>query len=320
MTLLTVRNLQVTFTLKKQNLTAVRGISFDLHEGEILGIVGESGSGKSVTAKALVHLLPPHSTVISGEALYGGQNLLALSEKELRNVRGKEIGMIFQDPMTSLNPTMKIGAQIAENYLRHHRNETRAKARARTLELLELVGIPHPEERIDEFPHTLSGGMRQRVMIALALAANPRIIIADEPTTALDVTIQAQILDLMRHIKEKLGTSFILITHDLSVVAGFCDRVLVMYAGKIVEEASVDALFAKPSHPYTQGLLRAIPRLDMPADAPLTPIEGAPPSLMEIAPRCSFCPRCPYAMTICEEQDPSLEGAEHRTACWRKNG
>lgn len=321
MSLLSVRNLSVSFKLKKRLLCAVRDVSFDLNEGEILGIVGESGSGKSVTAKSLVRLLPAHSTVITGQAIYGGRNLLTLSEKELQAVRGKEIGMIFQDPMTSLNPTMKIGKQICESYLRHHKESTRAEAKDRALELLDLVGIPQAKSRFEEYPHTLSGGMRQRVMIALALAANPRLIIADEPTTALDVTIQAQILELMRSIKEKLGTSFILITHDLSVVAGFCDRVLVMYAGRIVEQASVDQLFSHPSHPYTRGLLHAIPRLDMPSDHPLTPIEGTPPSLIEIGTGCSFCPRCPSAMTICKEQDPTLQsiGTEHQMACWRKD-
>lgn len=320
MTLLKVRNLSVAFKLKKQLLNAVRDVSFDLNAGEILGIVGESGSGKSVTAKALVHLLPDHSTLITGEASYCGQNILTLREKELQNLRGKEIGMIFQDPMTSLNPTMRIGRQICESYLRHHKDATRQDARDTAVELLELVGIPQPKERFEEYPHTLSGGMRQRVMIAIALAAKPRIIIADEPTTALDVTIQAQILELMRSIKEKLGTSFILITHDLSVVAGFCDRVLVMYAGRVVEQAKVDDLFDLPAHPYTRGLLHAIPRLDMPSDHPLTPIEGTPPSLIEIGKGCSFCPRCPYALKICTEEDPTLHSIadDHQMACWRQ--
>jgi oligopeptide transport system ATP-binding protein len=317
--LLSVRDITVTFRLKKQHLSAVRGLSFDLYPKEILGIVGESGSGKSAMAKALIGLLPSHCTLIQGEVLYGGQNLLHLSEKQLQKIRGREIGMIFQDPLTSLNPTKKIGPQISESYLHHHKTATHAEAYDRTLELLHLVGILHPKERAEAYPHMLSGGMRQRVMIALALAAQPALIIADEPTTALDVTIQAQILDLLQSIKEKLGTSFILITHDLSVVAGFCDRVLVMYAGKIVEEAEVDLLFSAPQHPYTQGLLQSIPRLDMPPDQPLTPIEGSPPSLLEISCGCNFFPRCRKAFAMCKEKDPLLKQVscqQHKAACF----
>lgn len=316
--LLSVRHLRVSFLLNKQKLQAVRDVSFDLYEQEILGIVGESGCGKSATAKAIVRLLPPTTSLIQGEVLYNGQNLLALNERELQKIRGKEIGMIFQDPMSSLNPTMKIGRQIAESKLRHHPHLSQADARDSAIELLELAGISHAKELMDAYPHTLSGGMRQRVMIAVALAANPRLIIADEPTTALDVTIQAQILELLYTIKEKFGTSFILITHDLSVVAGFCSRVLVMYAGKIVEEAPVDALFANPSHPYTIGLLHAIPRIDMPPDHPLTPIEGAPPSPSEIELGCNFCPRCSQAMKICTHLDPDLFplSSTHKSACW----
>lgn len=307
--LLSVKNLSVSFTLKKQQkLHAVRNVSFDLGSSEMVGIVGESGCGKSALVRALVKLFPTQNVTISGEAHLDGQDLISLSERQLHSVRGKKIGFIFQDPMTSLNPTMKIGTQILENC--HYREEV--------YELLDLVGISRPKERFNEYPHTLSGGMRQRVMIALALAAHPRLIIADEPTTALDVTIQAQILALMHQIKEKTKTSFLLITHDLSVVAGHCDRVMVMYAGRVVEEASVMDLFARPSHPYTQGLLHAIPRLDKPKDSPLIPIEGTPPSLLSLPPGCSFCPRCCHAMPICQNNDPALEEIipHHQMACF----
>jgi len=252
--------------------------------------------------------------------IYMGDNLLNYSDKQIQKVRGNEIGMIFQDPMTSLNPTMKIGDQIIEGYLHHKKARKNKEAREYAIQLLELVGIPHAATRIDEYPHTLSGGMRQRVMIALALAPKPKIIIADEPTTALDVTIQAQILDLMRGIKDQTGTSFILITHDMSVVAGYCDRVLVMYAGEVVEKAPVTQLFAAPAHPYTQGLLQSIPRLDMPADHPLIPIEGSPPNAIELIPGCAFCDRCSHALPICRRQSPKLKEkqAGHLLACWKE--
>ncbi len=319
MNLLTVNHLQVAFKMQKKFLHAVRGATFTLNEGEILGIVGESGCGKSAMAKALVKLLP-YSALVSGEVIYQGRNLIEFTENEMQKVRGKEIASIFQDPMTSLNPTIKIGAQIVEGYLRHHHHISQKEAKEYALELLNLVGIPHAEERIDEYPHTLSGGMRQRVMIALALASKPKILIADEPTTALDVTIQAQILDLMKKIKEKTGTSIILITHDMSVVAGFCDRVLVMYAGRIVESARVDQLFENPEHPYTKRLLESIPRLDMQRDKPLVPIEGAPPDLTQIISGCAFCSRCTHAMNICAMNDPPLKEveAEHKIACWQQ--
>ncbi|NGX39957.1 MAG: Oligopeptide transport ATP-binding protein OppD [Chlamydiae bacterium] len=319
--LLSVRDLYVSFRVQKKLLQAVRGVSFDLHTQEILGIVGESGCGKSATAKALVQLLPIHSSEISGEALFNSKNLLSLNKREMEKVRGKEIGIIFQDPMTSLNPTMKIGRQIIEGYMLHHKGQKSKEALEYAIRLLELVGIPQARTRIDEFPHTLSGGMRQRVMIAIALAPRPKLIIADEPTTALDVTIQAQILDLMKEIKEKTGTSFILITHDMSVVAGYCDRVMVMYSGKVVEEAEVNQLFRSPSHPYTKGLLQSIPRLDMPHEQPLIPIEGSPPDITETLKGCSFCARCKDRLPICHEQDPKLKKyeQEHSIACWLKD-
>jgi oligopeptide transport system ATP-binding protein len=317
--LLEVKNLKVTFHTPHQSLTAVRDVSFDLHEGEILGIVGESGCGKSATAKALLKLLPSHSCQIEGKALLAGRNLVEYSDRQMQKVRGKEIGMIFQDPMTSLNPTLKIGYQIIEGIRKHDPQISQRDASAEAIGMLELVGIPQPETRFNEYPHTLSGGMRQRAMIAIALAAKPKILLADEPTTALDVTIQAQILDLMKGIQLKTRTSIILITHDLSVIAGFCDRVLVMYAGEIVESGPVEELFYRPSHPYTQRLLQSIPRLDMPQDQSLIAIEGTPPDLSSLLPGCGFCSRCPLAMNICRIQSPPLStvGPEHEAACWR---
>lgn len=318
-TLLEVKDLHVTFQTQKQKVQAVRGVSFQMQRGERLGIVGESGSGKSATVKALVKLLPEYTSSISGKVLFGENDLVAFSEKEMQRVRGKEIGMIFQDPMTSLNPTIKIGKQIVEGFRRHHSAVSFEEAYAYAIEMLELVGIPEAARRIEEYPHTLSGGMRQRVMIALALASKPKLLLADEPTTSLDVTIQAQILDLMKDLQEKTETSILLITHDLSVIANFCDRVLVMYAGKIVESATVEELFSNPKHPYTQRLLQSIPRLNMSADLPLLPIEGSPPDLFDPPPGCGFCARCPYAMRICQEKDPpSFEvGNKHKSACWK---
>lgn len=325
--LLSIQDLQVTFSLQKNKLHAVRGVSFDLQEGETVGIVGESGCGKSITAKSIVKLLPSHSAHLSGKILYNGVDLLPFSDKQMQKIRGKEIGMIFQDPMTSLNPTLKIGEQIGENVRRHFPKASRDEVRSRAIELLKLAGIPQPDSRIDDYPHTLSGGMRQRIMIALALASEPKLLIADEPTTALDVTIQAQILALLKEIQEKTKTSIILITHDLSIVAGFCDRVLVMYAGKIVESAAVEDLFRAPQHPYTQRLLQAIPRLDLHKEKPLIPIEGSPPLLTHPLPGCAFAPRCPYAMKMCKLQTPPpfSISKEHQSSCWKhderaKNG
>lgn len=316
--LLQVEDLNITFKMRKQKLHAVRGVNFSIHEGETLGIVGESGCGKSVTAKSLLRLMPKHYTEASGKILYQDIDLMGFSEKKMQTVRGKEISMIFQDPMTSLNPTLKIGFQILEGFKRSYPGIPHQDALKYAIEMLNLVGIPQPEDRIDEYPHTLSGGMRQRIMIALALASKPKLLIADEPTTALDVTIQAQILDLLKKVQKTLRTSIILITHDLSVVAGFCDRVLVMYAGKIVEEATVDELFSSPKHPYTQRLLQSKPRLDMAQDQPLVPIEGTPPDLSLPLAGCGFCTRCPLAMNICNSQHPPLFeiDKEHRAACW----
>jgi oligopeptide transport system ATP-binding protein len=316
--LLEVKDLHVTFHSGKSKLHAVRGVSFSIGMQETIGVVGESGCGKSALMKALMRLNSSHNCEIAGEAQFGSQNLLSLSEKELQKIRGKEISMIFQDPMTSLNPTMKVGLQIMEGILLHQTDLSHKQAREKVEGLLEMVGIPEAKKRAEEYPYTLSGGMRQRIMIALALTGMPQILIADEPTTSLDVTIQAQILELMKAIQHKIKMSILFITHDLSLVAGFCDKVLVMYAGKIVESATVEELFASPKHPYTQKLLQSIPRLDMPKDRPLIPIEGTPPLLNSPLKGCSFCPRCEFALNICPRSPPPLinVGLNHETACW----
>lgn len=292
-----VKDLHVTI----KNIRAVRGVSFTLNDGEKLGIVGESGCGKTVLMKSILQLLPSTATIESGEILYNGIDLTQLSEKQLQKIRGKEIGMIFQDPMTSLNPTLKIGTQISEGYLRHF-PATKKEGQARALQLLTQVGVPDPELRLEQYPHQLSGGLRQRAVIALALAAEPRLLIADEPTTALDVTVQAQILDLLQMLQKDKST--LLITHDLSLIAAFCDRVLVMYAGQVVEEASVFDLFSHPKHPYTKRLLQSIPRLD---GERLIPIAGSPPDLSHQLTGCAFCPRCSEAMPICHHENPTLQ-------------
>ncbi|MBI3211824.1 MAG: ABC transporter ATP-binding protein [Simkania negevensis] len=305
--LLDVRNLHISFSSKKKIIRAVRGASFSLYTGETVGIVGESGAGKSVLAKSLLRLLPSFSTQIEkGEVFYKGEELLSQTENKIRSIRGKEISMIFQDPMSSLNPTMKIGAQIIEGYKLHHKKASRKEVLAKGLELLNRVGIPDPEIRYEQYPHELSGGMRQRVMIAIAMIASPSLLIADEPTTALDVTIQMQILTLLKEIQQKENTTILFITHDLGIVAGFCDRVLVMYAGKIVESALTETLFSSPKHPYTQLLLKAIPRLDSEAKQPLYTIHGTPPDLSLLYPGCSFAPRCPKRFDLCAKKAPSL--------------
>ncbi len=318
--ILEVDDLNVTFTTWGRPVYALRGIHFQIKQGEILAIVGESGCGKSVTAKAIMRLLPKHSSVIDkGRILYQNHDLLTLSEAAMRSVRGKEIAMIFQDPMTSLNPIKKIGLQIIEGLLLHHPEMKKSDAKSKVIELLRSVGIAQPEERFCAYPHTLSGGMRQRAMIALAMACEPKILIADEPTTALDVTVQAQILELLKEIANVRKTSILLITHDLSVVAGLCDRVLVMYAGQIVEEATVLELFKDPRHPYTKRLLHSIPRIDMPHGIPLDPIPGRPPSLHTKSNQCAFSARCDEAMNICPMQEPSKIALSdtHSVACWQ---
>jgi peptide/nickel transport system ATP-binding protein len=316
--LLDVADLSVRFDTDDGVVYAVDRLSFSLGAGEVLGIVGESGCGKSVTCMSLVRLLP-ETAVIEGHARFGGRDLLAIPARELRRVRGREISYVFQEPMTSLNPVFTIGRQIGE-VLQRHLGLSRADARARTLELLQLVRIPAPEQRLDDYPHQLSGGMRQRVMIAMALACDPKVLVADEPTTALDVTIQAGILDLMRDIRERLGTAIVLITHNLGVVADIADRVLVMYAGRKAEEASVDDLFAHPQHPYTIGLLGAIPRPYEGEDTRrrLQEIPGRVPSLRELPKACAFAERCRRATELCRTEIPELHEVRpaHRVACF----
>jgi len=314
---LEVSDLVTRFNTHDGTVHAVNGVSFTLNAGEFLGVVGESGSGKSVTMMSLLKLIPmPPGEIVNGSAMFGGQDLLAMSDHELRKVRGAEIGFIFQDPMTSLNPVLTVGRQITES-VRLHTGVTAKGADARAVELLDLVGIPDAKQRLKAYPHELSGGMRQRVMIAVALACSPKVIIADEPTTALDVTIQAQIIELIKDLREQLNTAVIWITHDLGVVAGLADRVLVMYAGQIVEEARVNELYGDPQHPYAQGLLRSIPRLDQKGHE-LASIKGQPPSLTSAPVSCSFEPRCPYAFERCGIELPKLFDISrgHRAACF----
>jgi len=320
---LEVRDLATHFFTRDGVVRAVDGVSFDLAAGETLGIVGESGCGKSVTALSILRLIAPEAgRIVGGSVRFGGRELTALSNEEIRGIRGHEISMIFQEPMTSLNPVMTIGTQIAENVAQHWRVSWRA-ALDRAQEMLDFVGIADSRRRLGEYPHQLSGGMRQRVMIAIALSCNPKVLIADEPTTALDVTIQAQILDLMLGLKEKFGTAIVMITHDLGVVAETTQRVAVMYAGRKVEEASVERLFARPMHPYTRGLMRAIPHLDADAEIAgrrprLHEITGIVPSLTRPIPGCAFAPRCAFAVERCRAERPVLEAWEsgHTAACW----
>ncbi|HEX7494999.1 MAG TPA: ABC transporter ATP-binding protein [Candidatus Limnocylindrales bacterium] len=329
MHLLSITDLVVRFRTHDGTVYAVNGVSLDLDEGEKLGLVGESGCGKSVTNLAVMQLLPkPAGKIEGGEVMFQGQDLLSLDESEMRELRGKEIAMIFQDPMTSLNPVLTIEEQMVET-IRAHRRVSKSEARARTLELLHTVGIPQPEARLRNFPHQFSGGMRQRVMIAMALALEPKLLIADEPTTALDVTIQAQVLDLLQRLAAEQGTALILITHDLGVVAGMTKRVNVMYAGFVVESASTPDLFARPRHPYTVGLLHSMPRLDAQPGEPLIPIEGVPPDLRRAPVGCPFAPRCAWRVEACWTAMPPLDpidatqeivttgpNATHRIACW----
>jgi len=317
--LLEVKDLRTEFRSGGSVFAAVDGVSFTLSPGETLGIVGESGCGKSVTSLSIMRLVPnPPGRVAAGSIKFEGRNLLELPETEMRAIRGDAISMIFQEPMTSLNPVQTVGEQIIEA-VHLHRAVSNAEARARALEMLRLVKIPSPETRLDEYPHQLSGGMRQRVMIAMALACDPKILIADEPTTALDVTIQAQILDLLRDLRERTGAAIMLITHDLGVVAEIAHRVVVMYAGRIVEEAPVDLLFSDPQHPYTLGLLGSIPRLGSDGDERLIAIEGVVPNPYALPPGCRFSPRCPLADDHCRREAPELREIAHghRTACWK---
>lgn len=315
--ILEVKDLNISFHTFGGEVKAIRGVSFDLFKGETLAIVGESGSGKSVTTKAIMRLLPEHNSEIkSGEILFEGKDLTKLKDKQMQKIRGKDISMIFQDPMTSLNPTMKIGKQIMEPLVKHQ-NMSKADAKARAIELLKLVGIPKPEIRVNQYPHQFSGGMRQRVVIAIALACNPKVLIADEPTTALDVTIQAQILELMKELQKKIDTSIIFITHDLGVVANVADRVAVMYGGKIVEIGTADEIFYNPKHPYTWGLISSMPDLDT-DDEELYSIPGTPPDLLNPPKGDAFAPRNPYVMKIDLEQEPPMYkiSETHYAATW----
>jgi oligopeptide/dipeptide ABC transporter ATP-binding protein len=320
-TVLEVRDLVTSFDTDAGTLTAVDGVSFDVHRGRTLGVVGESGCGKSVTALSIMRLLPqPMGKIVSGSIRFDGRDLAKLPSSEMLSIRGGRIGMIFQEPMTALNPVHTIGRQLSEVFLLH-RTKDKAEALRLSVEMLEKVGIPSPEVRVGEYPHQLSGGMRQRVVIAMALACKPAVVIADEPTTALDVTIQAQILELMQALQDEMGMAIMLITHDLGVIAEMCDDVVVMYAGRIAETGPVERIFASPSHPYTRGLLESIPRLDGNRKARLKIIEGMVPSLSDLPQGCRFQNRCPYRIDRCSVQPP-LETVEpdHRTAChrWRE--
>ncbi len=315
---LEVSNLQTHFFTDEGVVPSVNGVSFFIDEEETLGIVGESGCGKSVTSLSIMQLVPsPPGRIVGGQILFQGQDLTKKSQEEMRKIRGKDMAMIFQEPMSSLNPVYTVGNQIAESITLHERI-TRREAFNRAIEMLRLVGIPSPERRAREYPHQLSGGMRQRVMIAMALACNPRLLIADEPTTALDVTIQAQILDLMKKLKSEFHAAIMLITHDLGVVAEMCDRVAVMYAGKVVEEGTTAELFREPLHPYTEGLLASIPRIDEERQDKLHVIDGTVPNLLHLPTGCAFAPRCPKAMDICFRQEPTLEdvGDGRKVSCW----
>jgi len=316
--LLEVEDLRVHFWTRRGTVHAVNGITFSVAPGETLGLVGESGCGKSVTALALMGILPRAGRVVDGGARFEGSDLFARSEREWQRFRGKEIAMIFQDPMTSLNPVLTIGRQLREA-IEAHLDLDKGEAQKRVVELLDRVGIPNAKARTKDYPHQFSGGMRQRVMIAIALACEPKLLIADEPTTALDVTIQAQILDLLRELVVERGTALILITHDLGVVAGMCERVNVMYAGTLVETGRAEQLFAQPRHPYTLGLLQSVPRLDAGRQQSLQPIEGAPPNMLaEELHACPFVPRCRFRVEVCSEQLPALEERGHgqRAACF----
>ncbi len=316
--LIEVKKLVTQFSGKNGTVTAVDGVSFSIRKGKTLGIVGESGCGKSVTSMSILRLIPAHSgKIASGEILFGGKDLTKLSEKEIRHIRGNEIAMIFQDSMTGLNPVMTIGKQLVETITAHNKMDKK-DAWARAEEMLKKVGIPSPAQRLKEYPHQLSGGMRQRVMIAMALSCNASLFIADEPTTALDVTIQAQILELMRVLKEKENKSIMLITHDMGVVAEMADDVMVMYAGKEMEYGDVRSIFKNPLHPYTQGLLKSIPRLDQDSSEKLFNIKGSVPDLSEMPKGCRFCTRCPEAKELCHKQEPGLAEADgHKVRCWK---
>ena len=318
MALLEVKGLKTRFFTEDGVVHAVNGISYELEEGEAMGIVGESGCGKSVSVLSIMRLIPePPGKIVGGEVWFEGRDLLKVDSEEIRKVRGNKIAMVFQDPMTSLNPVLTIGRQIDEA-LELHMGMDKREARRRTIELLGMVGIPEAAERADDYPHQFSGGMRQRVMIAMALSCNPRILIADEPTTALDVTIQAQIVDLVKRLRDEIGMAIIWITHDLGVVAGLAEKLIVMYAGYIVERANVKDLYKDPRHPYTIGLLGSLPRLDEKRKRRLFSMRGLPPDLIDLQPGCPFAPRCDYVIDRCWEETPPLQpvALNHEVACW----
>ena len=318
-TLLQVRNLTTQFFTSSGTVRAVDNVTFHVDEGETVAVVGESGCGKSVIALSILRLVPwPPGKIVGGSINFMGQNLLEMSDDDIRRVRGREISMVFQEPMTSLNPVLSIGLQLTET-MQHHLGLSSAQALKRAAELLEMVGIAEPKRRLAQFPHHLSGGMRQRVMIAVALSCEPKLIIADEPTTALDVTIQAQILELMKDLTKRLGVALVVITHNLGVVARYADRVNVMYAGKIIEMGSAQQIYHQPHHPYTLGLLASVPRMDQPRGTRLIPIDGQPPDLTRLDGGCAFRPRCRFAIDRCAQEFPPLENIDsgHVSACWR---
>jgi oligopeptide/dipeptide ABC transporter ATP-binding protein len=318
--LLEIEGLKTQFYTSAGTVKAVDGISYDVDEGETVAIVGESGCGKSVSAMSILRLIPdPPGKIVEGSIKFQGQDLLQLSEDEMRKIRGRDIGMVFQEPMTSLNPVLTIGRQLTET-LEEHLDIVGDKAQARSIELLGLVGISEPERRLVQYPHHLSGGMRQRVIIAMALACKPKLIIADEPTTALDVTIQAQILELMKELTRRMGVALIVITHNLGVVARYADRVNVMYAGKIIESGTAEDIYHSPRHPYTLALLKSVPRMDLPRQAKLDPVDGQPPDLTRLDDGCAFRPRCGFATKKCSQKFPPLEKVQgkHTAACWEK--
>ena len=317
--LLEVKNLRTHFYTFEGVVKAVDGVSYDLEEGETLGLVGESGCGKSVSAMSLMRLIPdPPGKIVDGEILFEGQDVLQLSMDEMRHIRGAKMSMVFQEPMTSLNPVLNLEKQLGET-LQLHKGMSKQEARQESVELLARVGIPDPERRVRQYPHQFSGGMRQRVMIAMALSCNPRVIIADEPTTALDVTIQAQILELMKGLTQEFGVAMIVITHNLGVVARYADRMNIMYAGKIIERGESAEIYSNPRHPYTVGLLKSVPRLDLPRRTRLDPIEGQPPDLIAVPKGCAFRARCKWAVDKCATEEPALESVAegHYSACWR---
>jgi oligopeptide transport system ATP-binding protein len=319
--LLHVKNLHVAFDTYAGEVKAVRGVDYELKKGETLAIVGESGCGKSVSAQTIMQLIPmPPGKIKAGEVIFEGKNLLDYSDKEMEKIRGKDISMIFQDPMTSLNPTMKVGKQIMEVLIKHQ-NMTKSEAHNRAVEMLKVVGLPNPDKRAKQYPHEYSGGMRQRAMIAIALACNPKLLIADEPTTALDVTIQAQIMDLMQDLQDKLNTAIILITHDLGVVADVAKKIAVMYAGIIIEYGDTNEIFYNAQHPYTWGLLQSVPRLDVESEVRLVPIDGTPPDLIAPPKGCPFAARCEYSMKVCKEAMPEISDVtdNHYVRCWLKH-